>query len=65
MARHIDPVDRLRRFIAEHGTQKQAAAALGVSQSYLSGILRGRFDMSDRMVAALGLTKRVVIEEAR
>lgn len=58
--REIDPRDRLRQFVAEHTYQQNAAAALGVSPSFLSDLLRGRRTFSPRMLAALGLRTTTV-----
>lgn len=52
----------LRRFVAQYPTQKAAAAALGISQPYLSDILRGNRKLSDQMLEKLGLRRTVVAD---
>ena len=54
---------RLRALLAQHGTQQEAASALGISQQYLSDLLLGRRTFSEAMLAKLGLRRTVV--EAR
>ncbi len=57
----VDPVETLRAFVATHPTQRQAAAALGISATYLGDILNERRDVSDTVLAKLGL-KRIVVK---
>jgi transcriptional regulator with XRE-family HTH domain len=58
--KEIDPLDRLRAFVAKHETQAAAAEALGVSGPYLSDILNRRRDFSDQILKRLGLRRIVV-----
>ncbi len=51
----------LRAFVATHPTQRQAAAALGISPTYLGDILNERRDVSDTVLSKLGL-KRIVVK---
>ena len=51
---------RLRALLAQHGTQQKTAAALGISQQYLSDLLLERREFSEVMLTKLGL-KRVVV----
>ena len=60
-ANPADPRAALLEFIASQGTQKSAAAALGVSATYLVDLKRGRRGFSDVMLEKLGL-RRVVID---
>jgi transcriptional regulator with XRE-family HTH domain len=58
--KEIDPLERLKRFVGEHETQRAAADALGISRPYLSDILNGRREFSDPILDKLGL-RRVVV----
>jgi DNA-binding transcriptional regulator YdaS (Cro superfamily) len=60
MSKDIDPKAWLRALVGRHGTQKAAAKALGVSPAYLSDMLMGRRDISERILAKLGLRRAVV-----
>jgi len=53
----------LREFVARHGSQIAAARALGISQPYMSDIMNGRRDLSERIMKSLGL-ERVIVERA-
>ena len=55
--REIDPLERLRAFVAKHSNQKDAAAALEISGPYLSDILKGRRDFSPAILERLGLRR--------
>lgn len=59
--KQVEPIDRLRAFVAKYGTQNDAAAALEISRPYLSDILNGRREFSDTILARLGLC-RIVVE---
>lgn len=58
--KEIDPLERLRRFVGEHETQREAADALGISRPYLSDLLNGNRPFSDPILEKLGL-RRVVV----
>ena len=60
MSKDIDPKAWLRALVGQHGTQKAAAKALGVSPAYLGDMLMGRRDISERILAKLGLRRAVV-----
>lgn len=62
--RETDPIAVLQAFCRDYPTQAEAAAALGVSAQYLSGLLNGRSAWSDAMLAKLGL-RWAVVKEAR
>jgi plasmid maintenance system antidote protein VapI len=56
----VEPIDALQRFIEQHGSRKEAADALGVSLPYISDLINGRRDFSQRMLESLGLKQIVV-----
>ena len=60
MVKELDPLTELRAFVARYPTQAAAAAALAISQSYLSDLLAGRRHISDAMLNKLGLTRKLV-----
>lgn len=57
-----DPLTTLRKFVTAHGTQHAAAKALGVSDTFLGYLLRGRRKFPDRVLAGLGLSRRIIFE---
>jgi plasmid maintenance system antidote protein VapI len=59
-----DPVKVLRRLVKTLGTQRAAAAGLGISVNYMSDLINGRRDCSDRILAKLQL-KRVIVTTRR
>ncbi len=52
-------VSRLTTLVAQHGSQRAAAAHLGISQSHLFDLLNGRRKPGPKTLAALGLTETV------
>lgn len=60
----IDPVRELRMFVSQHPTQKTAAKALGISQSYLIDLLHDRRRISDVLLGRLGLTRTVTVRRS-
>lgn len=62
MKKPIDPMEVLRRRVAQSPTQTAAARALGVSKAYLSDILNHQRPLGDKMLARLSL-KRIVVEQ--
>jgi transcriptional regulator with XRE-family HTH domain len=50
----------LKDMVIRAGSQKAVAEELGISEAYLSDILNGRKDVSDRIAAALGFEWRLV-----
>lgn len=58
--KEIDPLDSLRRFVAKHKTQGEAADALEISGAYLSDLLKGRREFSPAILERLGLRRAVV-----
>lgn len=65
-----DLMAKLRSVIAEHGwTQQQASARLGISQSRVSDLVRGkcdkfRLDMLIKLAARIGQRMYLVLEAA-
>lgn len=63
MSREIAP-ERLkvllRGFVLQNKSQTNAAAALGISQSYLHDILSGKRPVSQRVLDYFNIEKRVV-----
>ena len=63
--KRCDPVKRLFAIVREHGSQAAASRALGIGESYLSDLLRGRRAFSDAMLARMGLERQEqIIEKA-
>ncbi len=58
--RVVDPVIELRKFVERYDLQREAAQALGISQQFLSGMLLGRQNISDRVLEQLGLKRGVL-----
>ena len=54
----------LHRFVAQHGSQRKAATALGVSNTFISLVLSGRRAVSPRILKALGLERGIVRSKA-
>lgn len=50
----------LRGAVQEAGTQKDAAHGFGISEQYLSDILLGRREISNRVANKFGLERAVV-----
>lgn len=59
-----NPTERLEAHVARYRTQREAAAALGITQPYLSDLLQGRRTFSDAILGKLGL-RWAVVKEAR
>lgn len=55
-------IRKLLALIEEKGTAKAAAESLGVSQQYLSDVIKGRRDPGAKLLSAMGLQSRVVYE---
>lgn len=58
-------LDELNRRIAKAGTAKAFANEVGLSAVYISDILNGKRDFSDRVLKILGFEKRVKIVKAK
>ena len=61
----VDPMPVLRQFVKTFPSQRHAAAKLGISQQYLTDILHGRRDFSDRILQAVGLQRVIIVTEAK
>lgn len=60
MSKPINPLDLLRTLEKQHGSLKALAAALGYSAPYLSDVLRGRRNVTEKLLGKLG-AKRIVV----
>ena len=60
MLKAVEPLAHLQAFVAKYETQHDAAAALAISDAYLSDLLNGRREFSERILVSLGLTRVVV-----
>lgn len=60
----IDALDRLQRFVQQHGSQREAAAALGITQAYLSDLVNRHRDINNapKVLDGLGL-QRAILEK--
>ena len=56
----VNALDRLHKFVAKYPTQKAAADALDITPAYLSDLINLRRDLSEKMLAKLGLKRAVV-----
>jgi len=61
--KHTNPADALYAFVKRYPRQLDAARALEISPAYLSDLVNGRRDITDGILAKLGL-KRVVVKES-
>ena len=55
-------IRKLQAIIEAEGTQKAAAEVLGVSQQYLTDLLKGRRDPGAKILTKLGLESRVTYQ---
>ena len=55
----VNALDRLRAVVQQHGTQRKAAKSLGVSEQYLSDILREARAVPVRVLTQLGLVRTI------
>ena len=55
----------LRRVIVQQGSQKAAAAHLGVSAAYLSDVLRDRREPGPKLLSALGMKRTVTYDKLK
>jgi len=58
--KEVDPRERLREIAAAYPTQQALAEEWGITPSYLSELLSGKRDVSDRILALIGLRATVV-----
>ena len=59
----VDPLDRIRDLVTEHGTIRGAADSIGLNNVYLGDLLLGRRPISDRVLALLGLRRAIVVAD--
>jgi len=53
--RQADPLEALQAIVREHGSQKDAASALGIKPAYLNDLINQRRKFSRRVLEKLGL----------
>lgn len=53
-------IRKIEQIIETQGTQKAAAEFLGVSQQYLTDLIKGRRDPGSKILDKLGLESRVI-----
>ncbi len=58
--KETDPLKKLRAVVAKYPSQKAAAEALRVPQSYLSDVLHERRPFSAHLLTAIGLRRAIV-----
>lgn len=58
--REIDPLERLKEFVALFETQNAAAKALGVKPPHLTDLLYGRRGFSEQVLDKIGCRWAVV-----
>lgn len=59
------PEIALATYVATHKTNREAAAALGISAQYLGDMLRGQRKVSNGVLAKLGLERVVTIRKVK
>lgn len=64
MLTEANPLTALQEFVVAKGSQKSAAAELGVSPSFLNDILQGHRQVSDKILSQLKM-RRAIIRETR
>jgi plasmid maintenance system antidote protein VapI len=64
MSIEVDPKETLATWVRQYRTQREAAAVLGVHESFLSDMLSGRRDVSVPVLEQLGLRRTVVKDVA-
>lgn len=61
----VDPIAAIQAFRARFRLQKEAAAALGISEQYMGDLLLGRKSFSDRILEQLQLERQIVKRRRR
>lgn len=56
----LELIELLRAYCVTQGSQKAAAATLGVSGAYLNDMLHNRRGIPDGIASTLGYTKQVI-----
>ena len=64
MAQTIDPLAELKKLVTQCGSQRGAANFIGVSDAYLSDMLKGRRGIGPKVLEKLGLSKVIVHNRA-
>lgn len=57
-------IERLRAAIEQAGSQQAFADAFGFTAGYVSDVLRGKRDLADRILAAIGVERVVTYQLA-
>lgn len=57
-----DPLAEFRKFVRRFSTQREAARALGISEPYVTDLIKGRRTFSRTVLAKLGL-QQIVVEK--
>lgn len=60
---HAEAIARLRDRCAEAGSQAALARQIGLTKGMISGIINGHFDLTDRVLEAIGLERVVTYQE--
>lgn len=55
-----DMLSEVKRWVAASGSQKKAAKLLGVSEQYMTDVLKGRREVGPTLAEALGYDKIVM-----
>lgn len=56
----VDLIDFFNQLVARHGSQKETAKYLGISQQYLTDLIRGRRLPGEDLLDRMGLQKVVL-----
>lgn len=56
---HSEMLHYIRGYVTKFATQKEAAKNIGVSEQFLSDVLKGRREISERLASKLGFRRTV------
>lgn len=59
MSKYVTPAERIAELVAEHGSYRAAAEAIGYSHPYLFRVASGQKEAGDGLLAKLGIEKQV------
>ena len=59
MSKYTTPAERIAELVAEHGSYRAAAKAIGISSPYLHRVASGNKEAGDGLLKKLGLEKQV------
>lgn len=59
MSKYTTPAERIAELVAEHGSYRKAAKAIGISSPYLHRVASGNKEAGDGLLKKLGLEKQV------